>query len=141
MEVGKDEKYCAKCEKVLPLAAFRMSKGKLKDRDTYCKGCRRLDAVKNRERENARWTKYRKDKASQGIILGQERRKKNARSAALRAHPNPGRCLVCPNRGERHHHLGYDKAHETDVIYLCRHHHALEHILEKARTASEPTYL
>jgi hypothetical protein len=137
-------KACPGCgRKELPTEAFRKDKGRYDGLDSYCKRCRSQQAKANRPRENERWKKRRKALAEDGktpSVVPKDH--VNARRTAQRKNP-PKRCLIrgCANRGDRHHFAGYDREHWNDVIPLCGPHHAKQHVLERARRRTGPSYL
>jgi hypothetical protein len=151
LTITPEKKYCPRCTQEKPFAAFRKAKraghncpdnanicvGCL---DSYCKACRRADTQANRPRENARWQRYRK---SSDIDKKKDPVKVRARQAALRAHEKPKSCSVkgCAKRAHRHHYRGYEGDAAKDIQWLCPSHHALEHVLEKARTRLGPAYM
>jgi hypothetical protein len=47
----------------------------------------------------------------------------------------------CTERAERHHYMGYEREQWTKVMPLCRKHHAAQHVLERARQRTGPSYL
>lgn len=150
-------KDCPGCQREgLPLEAFRKSRRKghqcpeglsecANCRDAYCRGCRRQQTVENRPRESARWNRHRKKTEAEGKYRPRDPAKVKARYQARKVHDKPKQCFVrkCTNRGERHHNVvgeAYTDENAVNVIFLCRKHHAMEHIYERARRRTEYTY-
>jgi len=116
----------------------------------------RRDSAKNQ------WFKYRCKQCQADELTPEQKAQKNIRSKSWASHLNksseskqkhqavknawaklqhgtlvkPNQCSRCGSnhRVEGHHHKGYDKEHQYDVVWLCRKCHALIHSL--ARDAS-----
>ncbi len=144
LEVATHKKCPGPCNRPpLPREAFRKDKGRYDGMDSYCKKCRADQAKAKRPQESARWRRRRLRLAAEGKVPSEVPKEKlYARIYARNAHPNKKRCVIpgCANRGERHHYLGYAREHWTDIIFLCRKHHAQQHVLERARKRTGPTY-
>ena len=114
-------KTCTKCEEELPPDSFNKDAGKEDGLQTQCRNCKR----------NAQ----RKDYSKKKDVYADRRRaaykkapeKKSAHEAVRRAIKKgvltrPTSCTQCGNskmRIEAHHHRGYAKENQLDVVFLC----------------------
>lgn len=154
------EKLCPRCGEAKPLEAFRRYKRagrecipertvKLPDGttrcreccDSYCKHCRWEWRKANMPVEAERWRRYAHNNAKE-LQERKSHTKAMARQKARRKFKKPHACDVkgCTKRAQRHHYKGYTGEAATAIMWLCPSHHALEHILEKARARTGPSW-
>lgn len=121
--IGKDQKRCAACRRILSLDCFKVEKRKNSSRiKSYCRECESVMDVLYKRRRSA----LGKRKHFGG---GCSSLKKKAVTATLRREVKRGHitkkpCEVCGAKAEAHHH---DYSKPLDVVWLCRKHHMAQH--------------
>lgn len=114
-------KRCTGCKEVLLKTEFNKDAGKEDGLQTQCRACKRAAQRKD----------YQKKK---GIYADRMRKRREANPEKKQAHEavrrairkgvlvRPKACTKCGNsqmRIEAHHHKGYAKEHQLDVVFLC----------------------
>lgn len=149
-----ESKKCGKCLKVKPISEYSVAKstGLV---NSYCKKCTadwvreknyRKPEVKERKHKLVKeWYKDNRDKVYKAARLRRNPYEDKARSAVVNA-VKLGKfakqpCQVCGElRVDFHHSNGYDKDSWFTGMWLCRKHHAAEHVrlrdIKRAREAS-----
>lgn len=134
-------KICKQCQKDLPNSDFYLHPLGENGLQPKCKSCCRANAVariskksatdpswviQERERQRQKSIKNRQVKSS--MILAHQAVKRAIADKTLAPQP----CEVCQSPKTEAHHDSYLPQDQLNVRWLCRHHHNLHHMAERA---------
>lgn len=132
------EKSCACCKEIKPISKFfiriRYEKNSTLNgrryHSSYCRKCHNIKANDRNRRKGRLTYKYRKEKLKRYEAKYPE--KIQARKAVKTAIKNgilkrlP--CFCGETKVEAHHHKGYEKENQLNVVWLCHKHHTETYI-------------